>query len=113
MKPSWVPRPSEVVLVDFNPVSGHEQANRRPAVVLSNQGFNDRVGLVVCVAVTTKVKGNPFEVALGGLPEPSAALSHQVRTLDWRARQARPFGFASEREMREIRGKLGALVGFA
>lgn len=111
MSGPWVPRSSEVVLVDFSPIAGHEQANRRPAVVLSPQGFNDRLGLIVCIAVTTKLKGNPFEVALARLPEPSAALSHQVRTLDWRARQARPFGFASDPEMQEIRGKLGALIG--
>lgn len=111
MSRPWVPRPSEVVLIDFNPVSGHEQANRRPAVVLSHQGFNDRLGLIVCVAVTTKPRGNPFEVVLGGLQERSAALSHQIRTLDWRARQARPFGFATSPEMLEIRGKLGALIG--
>jgi mRNA interferase MazF len=92
-----------VVLIDFNPVSGHEQANRRPAVVLSHQGFNDRLGLIVCVPVTTKLKGNPFEVMLAGLPERSAALSHQPRTLDWRARQARPFGFASAADMQELR----------
>ncbi|HEU4991717.1 MAG TPA: type II toxin-antitoxin system PemK/MazF family toxin [Luteimonas sp.] len=99
------------MLIDFNPVSGHEQANRRPAVVLSHQGFNDRLGLIVCVPVTTKLKGNPFEVMLAGLPERSAALSHQPRTLDWRARQARPFGFASAAEMQELRGKLAALIG--
>ncbi|HET8727270.1 MAG TPA: type II toxin-antitoxin system PemK/MazF family toxin [Alphaproteobacteria bacterium] len=111
MNRAWAPRPSEVVLIDFNPVSGHEQANRRPAVVLSHQGFNDRLGLIVCVPVTTKLKGNPFEVMLAGLPERSAALSHQPRTLDWRARQARPFGFASAAEMQELRGKLAALIG--
>lgn len=111
MNRPWVPRPSEVVLIDFSPASGHEQANRRPAVVLSHQGFNDRLGLIVCVAVTTKLKGNPFEVVLTGLPERSAALSHQLRTLDWRAREARPFGFASTAEMQELRGKLGALIG--
>lgn len=111
MSRPWVPRASEIVLIEFNPVAGHEQGKARPAVILSPQGFNDRAGLVVCVAVTSQVKGNPFEVPIAGLDKPSVALSHQVRTLDWRARQARPAGFATDGEMREIRGKLGALVG--
>lgn len=111
MSRPWVPRASEIVLIEFNPVAGHEQGNARPAVVLSHQGFNDRVGLVVCVAVTSQVKGNPFEVRIAGLEKPSVALSHQVRTLDWRARQARAMGFASREELQEIQAKLGALIG--
>jgi len=108
----WVPRPSEIVRIDFNPTRGHEQANLRPAVVLSHQGFNDRTGLAVCIPVTTKRKGFPFEVSISGLQEPSAALTHQLRTLDWRERGAVATGFATDAEMAEIRAKVGALLGF-
>ena len=111
VKPAWVPRAGEVVRIDFNPTRGHEQAELRPAVVLSNQGFNDKTSRVVCVPCTTNTKGYPFEVGLGGLDRPSAALVDQIRTLDWRERRAVAFGFASGAELAEIRGKLQALLG--
>jgi mRNA interferase MazF len=106
----WVPRPSEIIRIDFNPIRGHEQANDRPAVVLSNQGFNDKAGLLVCVPCTTRIKGHPFEVALSALNQPTVALAHHVRTMDWRERGAVSLGFATPAEMNEVRGKLQALL---
>jgi mRNA interferase MazF len=107
----WVPRASEIVRIDFNPTKGHEQANDRPAVVLSNQGFNDKSGLLVCIPCTTKIKGNPFEVRISGLNGPTVALSHQIRTMDWRERGAVFIGVASAAEMAEILGKIQSLIG--
>jgi mRNA interferase MazF len=106
-----VPRASEIVQIDFNPVAGHEQANLRPAVVLSNQGYNDKTSLIVCVACTSKIKGNPFEVAIAGLAKPTVALSDQLRMMDWRGRKAFSLGFATPAEVTELREKLRALLG--
>ena len=106
----WVPRLSEIVQIDFSPTQGHEQANLRPAVVLSGQGFNDKMGLIVCIPCTTKIKGNPFEVVLAGLKEPTAALTQQIRTLDWRERRAYNLGFASDSEIDDIRRKVLSIL---
>jgi mRNA interferase MazF len=106
-----VPKPSDIIRIDFNPIRGHEQANDRPAVVLSHQGFNDKSGLVVCLPCTTRLKGHPFEVVLAGLNQPTAALTHQIRTLDWRERNAIALGKASAAEMSDILGKVQALIG--
>lgn len=107
----WVPQPGEIVRLDFNPLAGHEQGNTRPAVVLSHQGFNERAGLLVCAPCTTKAKGHPFEVALAGLPQPTVALAHQLRTVDWRERAAMPMAFCSDGELSDIRQKIQALLG--
>jgi mRNA interferase MazF len=111
VSPSWVPRAGELVRIDFSPTRGHEQAEPRPAVVLSHQGFNDKSSRIVCVPCTTKLKGYPFEVAISQLPKPSAALVDQIRTLDWRDRQASSAGFATATELAEIRAKLQSLLG--
>ena len=107
----WVPRAGEIIRIDFNPTKGHEQAKDRPAVVLSGHGFNDRSGLVVCIPCTTKIKGNPFEVVIAGLNQQTAALTHQIRTMDWRERGATPLGSASPSEMVDILAKIQALLG--
>jgi mRNA interferase MazF len=73
----------------FDPQAGHEQAGRRPAVVLSPSTYNRRAGLAVVVHVTRREKQYPFEVALpAGLAVAGVVLADQVKSLDWRAREA-------------------------
>lgn len=108
--PAFVPDAGDVVWLQFDPQAGHEQAGHRPAVVLSPAGYNGKTGLMVCCPMTTRIKGYPFEVPVGGTPA-SVVLADQVKNLDWRARGAERKGRVSERELAEIRGKLRALVG--
>jgi mRNA interferase MazF len=108
---AWVPRRSEIIHLDDVGGSGHEQRGDRPHLVLTGQGYNDKCGLVVCVSVTTRMKGFPFEVPLSDLNKPSAALTHQVTTADWRARKAFSRGFANKEEMLEVEARLKALLG--
>ena len=95
----------------FHPQAGHEQAGRRPAVVLSPQQYNARVGLALFCPITSRAKGYPFEVAIpAGLPVGGVVLSDRVKSLDWRARRA-DFICALPREtVTEILEKLAVLL---
>lgn len=106
----WTPDAGDIVWLQFNPKAGHEQAGHRPAVVLSPASYNGKTGLMICVPLTTRIKQYPFEVAVKG-SRGSVALADQVKCLDWRARQARKKGRASDAELEEIRNKLKALIG--
>lgn len=87
--PERVPDRGDVVWISMNPQAGHEQAGRRPALVLSPASYNGRIGLALLCPVTSQVKGYPFEVAIpAGLPVRGVILSDQVKSLDWRARRA-------------------------
>jgi mRNA interferase MazF len=108
--PQWVPRRSEIIHLDDIGGAGHEQHGDRPHLVLTAKGYNDKTSLVVCVPVTTKTKGNPFEVGLNDLNKLSFALTNQVITADWRARGAFPRGLASKAEMLEVDAKVRALL---
>jgi mRNA interferase MazF len=78
-----------VVWITLNPQAGHEQAGRRPAVVLSPAAYNGKVGLALLCPVTTQIKGYPFEILIpNGLSVSGAILADQVKSLDWRAREA-------------------------
>ena len=86
---AYVPQCGDVVWITLNPQAGHEQAGRRPAAVLSPQSYNGKTGLAILCPVTNQVKGYPFEVLIpAGLPVAGAILSDQVKSLDWRARNA-------------------------
>ena len=109
----FVPDAGEVVWLQFNPQTGHEQAGMRPALVLSPAAYNGKSGLMLCCPITSKTKGYPFEVRVTGNPKVAGAiLADQVKSLDWRARKARWFARVSDDELAETRGKIKALVGF-
>lgn len=107
---SRAPDAGEIIWVDFDPQAGREQAGHRPAVVLTAAAYNLRSGLLICVPLTTRVKGYPFEVPVAGARNGVALVDH-VRSIDWRARGASAKGRVSEDELEEIRAKLRALVG--
>lgn len=89
-KSSYTPNCGDVVWLTFDPQAGHEQAGVRPAVVLSPKSYNERSSLIVVVPVTRQIKGYPFEVVLpSDLPVTGAVLSDQIKSVDWRARDAR------------------------
>lgn len=85
----YVPERGDLIWLDFDPQAVHEQAGRRPALVLSPKSYHQRSNLAVVCPVTSKIKGYPFEVPLSGLTKPSAVLADQVRSLDLNARQVK------------------------
>ena len=112
----WVPEAGDIVWLHFDPQAGHEQAGHRPALVLSPRSYNRKTGMMLCVPLTTCIKGYPFEVAVGSGAKDraaSVALSDQVRCLDWRARGAKIKGKATAHELADVKARLAALLGLA
>ena len=107
----YFPERGDAVWVSFDPQSGHEQAGRRPALVLSPSAYNRRVGLAVFCPITSQIKGYPFEVVIpGGLGVTGVVLSDQVKSLDWQARNAELICSLPEEIVSQVLQKLGALV---
>ncbi len=89
--------------LDFNPQAGHEQAGRRPALVVSPLAYNARTGLALCCPITSHIKGYPFEVLVpDGLKVSGAVLSDHVKNLDWRARRAEFIARLPQRELEQV-----------
>jgi mRNA interferase MazF len=108
---TYVPERGDVVWITLNPQAGHEQAGRRPAVVLSPGAYNARVGLAIMCPITSQTKGYPFEVSIPpGLPVSGAILVDQVKSLDWRARHAQRIGVLPEETVAQVLQKVGLLL---
>ena len=107
----WVPERGDIVWLEFDPQAGREQVGRRPAVVLSPATYNAPTGRALCVPVTTKAKGYPFEVALPpDCPVQGVAFADQVTCLDWRARHARPAAVLPSAVVAQILARTCALL---
>lgn len=108
---AYVPERGDAVWLNFNPQAGHEQAGRRPAIVLSARSYNRKVGLALFCPITNQIKGYPFEVIIpAGLKVTGAVLSDQVKNLDWKMRDAELIGRLPASVITEVLQKLKTLL---
>ena len=109
MSAAYTPEAGDIVWLQFDPQAGHEQAGRRPALVLSPARYNATRGMMICCPMTSRLKGYVFEVVVSTEP-PSAVLADQIKSLDWRARDAQPKGKVNPQVLIEVQAKLRALL---
>jgi mRNA interferase MazF len=111
VNPKYVPQRGDVVWITLNPQAGHEQAGRRPALVLSPTAYNSKVGLAILCPITNQIKGYPFEVPIpDGFSITGAILSDQVKSLDWRARDTQLICALPTKTVTETLAKLNTLL---
>ena len=107
----YVPNRGDAVWISFDPRVGHEQAGRRPAVVLSPEAYNGKVGLAILCPITNQVKGYPFEVVIPPNYKVSGVvLADQAKSLDWRVRKAEFICALPQEVILEVLDKLGTLL---
>jgi Growth inhibitor len=108
---NYVPDRGDLVWLQFNPQSGHEQAGKRPALVVSPVAYNGKVGLALLCPVSSKVKGYPFEVIISkDSPIEGVILSDQVKSLDWQSRQATFICKVPDETIAEVISKIELLI---
>ena len=107
----YVPKRGDFVTVTFDPQSGHEQRGRRPALVVSNILFNKHTGLAIVCPVTSTDRHFPFHVAVVNSPSVTGFIMvEQVKSIDFRARQAKLIGRASQSVLEEVLSVLDACI---
>jgi len=107
----YIPQRGDVVWINLNPQAGHEQAGRRPAVVLSPMAYNRKTGLALFCPITNQEKGYPFEVAIPvGLPVSGVILADQVKSLDWKIRDIERLCAIPSRTVAELLQKIILLL---
>ena len=112
MVTGYIPERGDAVWLLFDPLAGHEQAGRRPAVVISPKAYNAKSSLCLVCPITSKMKGYPFEVPLPSkLPIQGVILSDQIKSLDWRAREAEFICSVPSATIEEVTARLKPLFG--
>jgi len=112
VKTAFVPDAGDFVWLTFDPQAGREQAGRRPALVLSPRMYNAKSGLALACPVTNQVKGYPFEVAVpASVGATGVILADHLKSIDWKARHAEPWGHCTGEVMDQVRAKLAPLLG--
>ena len=109
---SDLPDLGDLVWVNFNPQSGHEQAGHRPAIVMSPRLYHEKTALAVVCPITSNTAPYPFKVLLPeGLAIEGAVLADQVKSIDRNARHLKVAGQAPKDVVAEVQARLAALLG--
>ena len=107
----YVPRKGDFIAVTFDPQSGHEQKGRRPALVVSNTLFNKHTGLAMVFPLNNTDRRFPFHVAAAGVSKVAGfVMVEQVKSIDFRARNAKLIERASPGLLEEVLSILDACI---
>ncbi len=107
----YTPKRGDIVWLSFAPQVRHEHSGRRPALVLSPESYNRKVGLFIACPITSHKKDYPFEV---DLPDSNSIkgviLADHVKSLDWRERRAEYADHVDSSILGDVIAKLEALI---
>lgn len=108
------PKQGEIIWIDFDPQSGHEQAGRRPALVLSHTSYNQKLKRAFVCPITSKVKGYPFEVRVKTATIDGVVLSDHFKNIDWTTRNMKLTGEqVSQSELEDVWGIIQSIVALS
>ena len=107
----YVPRDGDLIWIDFDPQAGHEQAKRRPALVVTDQSYNRASGLALVCPLTSRRKPYPFALPIPFDKVDGAILVDQLKSLDWAARHAAFHSKADAALLKKVRSYIAVLLG--
>ena len=108
---TYIPKKGDFVALTFNPQAGHEQRGRRPALVVSNDLFNKHTGLCIACPITNTRRDYPFHVSIpAGQKVGGAVMVEQVKSIDFRSREAKRIGSAPQAVLEEVLSLLDACI---
>lgn len=111
---SYIPQRGDIVWIDLDPSQGSEIKKTRPALVVSPATYNEKVGLALLCPITSHKKGYPFEVELSQTKNVhGVVLADQVKSLDWRVRNAKFEEKISTWIVTEVIEKLSVLINLS
>ena len=83
----YTPSQGDLVMINFTPQAGHEQAGRGPALVVSNDQFHKRTNLMMACPITTTTRGFPLHLPLkSSLKTKGFIMCEHVKSIDYTAR---------------------------
>lgn len=107
----YVPDAGDIVRLDFDPQAGREQARRRPALVLTDQGYNRASGLVVVCPLTSARKPYPFALPVVVDQVEGAVLVDHLKSMDWKARSVAFHSKAEPDLLSRVRAYVAVFLG--
>jgi mRNA interferase MazF len=107
---NYIPEQGDIVTLNFDPQSGHEQKGRRPALILSNQTFNRHLGLAVACPITTTKRDFPFHVSVLTCNVTGYIMTEQMKSIDYRSRKIKFVEKVNQEILDEVLGIVESIL---
>jgi mRNA interferase MazF len=98
----YVPQQGDIVALNFDPQSGHEQKGRRPAIIISNKVFNQHLGLAFACPITNTKRDFPFHVAVESENITGYIMAEQMKSIDYKSRSIKFIEKANAQTVNDI-----------
>ena len=83
----YIPKQGDIAFLDFNPTKGHEQAGKRPCIVISNNVFNKNTKMAIVCPITSNEKEFPTHYLLKNTKKiHGSVLCEHIRSIDYESR---------------------------
>ena len=100
----------DIIKLDLNPTKGHEQAEYRPVLVVSNASFSRVSNMILVCPITNNDRKSPIHVSLDGLMTTGFVMCDQVKAVDIQVRDYKIIETVDEDTLWEICDIIGGFV---
>ena len=106
----YIPKKGDLVIITFDPSSGHEQKGRRPALIISNEAFNKALGLAIACPITNTDRNFPFHVEIKSKNLTGFIMTEQIKSIDYNARKVKFIEKVDEEILNKVLGITESII---
>jgi mRNA interferase MazF len=106
----YIPEQGDIVVLSFDPQSGHEQKGRRPAMIISNKIFNQHLGLAFACPITNTKRDFPFHIEVKSENITGFIMGEQMKSIDYNARNIKFIEKANQKTISQILGIIDSII---
>jgi len=107
---NYIPEQGDIVVLSFDPQSGHEQKGRRPAMIISNKIFNQHLGLAFACPITNTKRDFPFHIEVKSENITGFIMGEQMKSIDYNARNIKFIEKANQKTISQILGIIDSII---
>jgi mRNA interferase MazF len=106
----YTPEQGDIVTLNFDPQSGHEQKGRRPAIIISNKVFNKHLGLAFACPITNTKRDFPFHIEVKSKNITGFIMTEQMKSIDYNSRNIKFIEKANQKMVNQILGIIDSII---
>jgi len=106
----YIPEQGDIVVLSFDPQSGHEQKGRRPAIIVSNKTFNQHLGLAFACPITNTKRDFPFHIEVKSDNITGFIMGEQMKSIDYNARNIKFIEKADHKTINRVLGIIDSII---
>ena len=106
----YIPEQGDIVTLNFDPQSGHEQKGKRPAIIISNKIFNKHLGLAFAYPITNTKRGSPFHIRCKSENITGFIMEEQMKSINYNSRSIKFIEKADDETVNQILGIIDSII---